>query len=467
MPPLIVMDIFTESYMNAIIFMKHAIRYNGDVNMGEKKGSKMISQLETVRKILKEQYTYGCFPGEDYQEKLNISKRKYDNEIKRLGVYVDEKQRGQLRQGKYVIHHLLYDRYENEGNFLYSVYKMKRYKDSHLLLYFFGLHQLSGLEPQKWIDLKTFIEDVSNMDKGGDLFIDKKAIEDFLKNLESDRIIKKRQNKKWYEYLLAENLFDQFEENDLLKIYYMAELFAGKSLVHSAAAYHLRESIKCYLQGKGKDIWEEWVFIIQFHFLQGILNEEIMWKLEEAIHQGKQVRIIQYSKKDETKPFLFEPVSLVVEYMYGRQYVYGRHVDRDCAVHLRIDRIQSVEILSEPIGEFPEKEQQEKCWCVSMPRNEEGKPVLVEVDFFYAGKEYLLNVLEREKRWGEIEPTGEFQCVYRICVNDPGEMKPWLRQFGKNARVRKSKEHTLFEEMQEDWKKMEEKYGTVCKEYEL
>lgn len=185
------------------------------------------------------------------------------------------------------------------------------------------------------------------------------------------------------------------------------------------------------------------------------------------IHKGKQLRITMYRKNKNAKTFVFEPSSLVVEFMYGRQYVYGRNVEADCAAYLRFDRIQAVEILEHPVSEFPQKKQSEKSWCVGLPRNEEKKAILVEVDFMYEDKTYLREVLEREKQWGEIEEINDNQCIYRIYVNDPTEMKPWLRRFGRNARVRKSSRHRLFEEMKIEWEKMEKKYGDVLKKHEL
>ena len=197
----------------------------------------MISQLETARWLLKDLYIYGCYSSDEY---------------------------------------------------------LKRYKLSHLLLYFYGLHKLNQLPEDEWIGLTQFKTQI------GEIEFDKKAVEDLLKDLETEEILKKRRNGNKFEYCLKENIFDKFARDELVQIYYLAELFAGKSLVHSAAAYFLRETIESFLMEENP-LWQSSVFIIQHHFLQGILNEELMWKIEEAIHKEKQLRITTYRKNKNAK----------------------------------------------------------------------------------------------------------------------------------------------------------------------
>lgn len=406
-----------------------------------------IDKLETVRKLLKDLFVYGCYSGEEYQKRIEIAKRTYDKEIKRLSLYIQKERRGLQRQGRSVIHQLYYDRYENAGNFLYAAYKMKQYKLSHLSLYMQGLQILNQLSANEWITISQFKEQVNPENKE----FDKKAIEDFLKDLEKQDVLQKRNHNNRFEYRLKENLFDEFSEEELIELYYLAELFAGKSLAHSVAAYSLQEKISSYLW-RGNNPLPRSAFVIQYHFLQGILNEEIIWRIQSAIHQKKRIKVETYKRRSRKNPYLvIEPVKLVVEYMYGRQYLNGRNIMDNCMLSLRIDRIKSVEIMNDKIKE------------ISTVKTEK-KGCLVEIDFYYEEKEYIRKILENEKQSAEIEEIDEFHCVYRTFVRDPRKLKPWIRSFGSSARIKKSTQHTLYEEMKKEWKRLEEKYGTVFEE---
>lgn len=468
--------------------------------MKEKSSSMLIDHLETARKLLKDLYIYGCYTSEEYSKRLDIAKRTYDKEIARLDAYISGNDHGTQKKGKLVYHHLLYDRYTNDENYLYAVYKMKRYKLSHLLLYVCGLQIIANNKEFTTADFKQKL--------GCTLAdFDKKAIDDFLDEMELNGVLRRQRLGTKYLYLREENMLDLFSDGgsldiekipkhgnamvdsdkkgELTLLYYAAELFAGKSFMHAAAAYHLKETISSYLY-QGNWPYENSVFIIQKHFLQEILNEELIWRLEEAIHKKKCVRVFSYKKKGKIpRPMTFEPGWMMIEHMYGRQYVFGRNVDANQWIYLRLDWIQTVEIINRDIvfddannntkecmmgfdskRTSPERLQAQKSWCVALGRGVD-KDFLVEVDFSYEDAPYIRRTLEMEKQWGEIEDLDDSHCVYRIRVNDVMEMKPWLRRFGRYAKVRESSEHQLREQLEKEWRKLGEKYGIIRKEYEF
>lgn len=70
-------------------------------------------------------------------------------------------------------------------------------------------------------------------------------------------------------------------------------------------------------------------------------------------------------------------------------------------------------------------------------------------------------MVQEEKKWGTIEDITDGHFVYRIRVNDPREMKPWIRKFGKYAKVRENSQPKIAKELEEERQEMLKNYGVI------
>lgn len=104
--------------------------------MGESKYNNFIQQYETVRKVLKDMYVFGCYKNTIYEKKLGIKLKTYEKELQRLQFYIDEDFRNENRYGHWKIYGFKYDRYKNVANYLAGSYKLKSYTSDYMILHF-------------------------------------------------------------------------------------------------------------------------------------------------------------------------------------------------------------------------------------------------------------------------------------------------------------------------------------------
>ena len=75
------------------------------------------------------------------------------------------------------------------------------------------------------------------------------------------------------------------------------------------------------------------------------------------------------------------------------------------------------------------------------------------------GEDYILRRLERERRCGTVERTGETTWRFQAEVYDPSELLPWLRTFTGRIVSLTCSDQTVVDTFRADLAQMREMYG--------
>ena len=77
--------------------------------MAENNYNNFIGDYETVRKILKDMYVFGCYRNTEYQKRLGISISAYEKELKRMQLYIPSENRVKIKDSYNKIYGFSYD----------------------------------------------------------------------------------------------------------------------------------------------------------------------------------------------------------------------------------------------------------------------------------------------------------------------------------------------------------------------
>lgn len=433
------------------------------------KENHFIRNYDKIRKIIRNWYLYGCYTKEEYMEKLNISARTYDLEVNRLKSCIDEKHYQDKRTNRKKEMAFLYNKFRDSGNYFFQTYKLCAYTQKYMLIYF-AILQVLYHEKQKGhpacspIQIVSMIQeqeqqDLNNATDSEPADIDSKEILRKLNDLLEMNVVESIGSKGNRTYRLSDNPLDQFDTEELQDIFYAAEIYAARNYC-AAPALFLQDQIAYYLK-YNRNFPEKLqeICIYQYHFLQNILNDDLIYSIKEAILARKMIELTKYNKKPER----FIPCRLMTEYWYGRQYVCVIEPDTKEPHCIRIDFIQNIRILPEHFSFEPyikQLEKFEKNWCAVIPGS---RTKLIEIDFF-TNKENdseIKQMLYADLHGGTAVEINPHHISYQVNVSDPMEMIPWIRKFGPSAKVKKSTCHTLAEDLASDWEEALRKYDAV------
>lgn len=313
--------------------------------MSENNYNNFIGNYDTVRKILKDMYVFGCYRNTDYQKRLGISISAYEKELKRMQFYFQEEDIRKTNISYYRIYGFYYDRYRNDINYLVNSYKLKTYTQKYLQIYTAILQILSS-DKEKLFTISELLEIM-----GSNVEADEKELERKLSNLIEQGLVQKFTEKKRNKYRIVRNPLDGLEPKELLQLYYAADFFSVKFPFHTPAIF-LKETIERYMESKHDTrIEKKSLFIYEYNFLHTIFNDIITNELLMAMKENTAVEIEGYkssmSSEKKKESNIFYPMAILSEYWYGRQYILGIYKKDDKVATLRIDKIKKVTILKE------------------------------------------------------------------------------------------------------------------------
>jgi hypothetical protein len=176
------------------------------------------------------------------------------------------------------------------------------------------------------------------------------------------------------------------------------------------------------------------LFIYKHHYFLFTLDDKIMLDILTAMRQCCQIEIELLGRKEKLiQRVIFIPIKIFISTQGGRQYLAGFRTVKNKLWFYRLDRIQTVKLLSVQADyekyqrSFAEKQQH--LWGVA---TEHASATLehVEMKIHIAPDEsYLIERLEREKRCGTICQINETTWQFTADVYNAREMLPWLRTF--------------------------------------
>ena len=173
-------------------------------------------------------------------------------------------------------------------------------------------------------------------------------------------------------------------------------------------------------------------------------NKQVMLALDvlnDAIEEKRKVRFVYNSYGTDFKlhpkreePYIVNPYQMVVN--NGRYYLIGNYDKYDNVSHYRIDRITSVEMLSEPVK--PKKEIQELANGWTLPKHMvehiymfSGESVAVRL---IAGTYMMDDLIDWFGRDFNVAEQGDGKMEVTLKCNEQA-MKFWALQYGENVEI--------------------------------
>ena len=449
--------------------------------MADKKFNIFIDKYETIRKMLRQIFVFGCYNRIQGAEFQKISNKKYSNEIKRiLSFFPDEIARSKNFGGKKLkINHFPFSRYSGNKNYLWQSYCVKTFSPQDLNLYIGILQILDSNKFQPVNDIKENILTNVIGDREMELDIFEPMLRNRLQDMAELDILERQEN----QYRLSKDIFEELTSEELLKIYKLLEFYQDAFPI-SSLGYNLRWLIGEYINYWRNEEFEEFenfsIFGVEDFFLQNILNDEIFYKLVVAIEQHNSIKV-KFAYDEEN--FSIIPLKIILDRQYGSQYLFYVDDKTSAAFVRRLDDIINLEIVEDTFNEHSNFVETEKIldnvWCADLnfSYGNENK-ILVEIDFNIeenldcaepslkeimkkSKPERIFNRLECEKHIGKIKKLNEKHRLFSVEVIEPCELIPFIRSFGKYAKVRPSKDHNLAEILDENYKNLETAYKNL------
>lgn len=426
----------------------------------EKKFNLFVDKYETIRKMLRQIFIFGCYDRTQGAEFQKISERKYSNEIKRvLSFFPQRISRARNFEGKRV-NHFPFSRYSGDKNYLWLSYCTKTFSPQDLNLYIAILQILDAKNFQKvsCIKEKILIGVIADSDTEENIF--EPMLRNRLQDMAEIGILERRQN----EYRLAEDILSELNSAELLNIYKLLDFYRD-ALPLSSLGYNLqwliREHIKFW---RNENFNVASAFAVEDTFLQNILNDEIFYKLIVAI-EGRNFIKIQFAYSDKIVEVV--PLKIILDRQYGRQYLF--YIDDNGAAFIRrLDAIINLEIVEDKFytrADFLDAEKLlENVWCAALNFSHgREKKILIEADFEIEDNFdwRVLNRLECEKHIGKIEKLNDKHWLFSVEVTEPRELIPFIRSFGKYAKVRPSDAHNLSEILASNFENLKTAYNNL------
>jgi predicted DNA-binding transcriptional regulator YafY len=405
-----------------------------------------VGDYESIRTILRDIFLFGCFTTDDF-ERNGISPSKYNQEKRKLLAFIDNKYfQNQRINGKLAMHFTT-DMFDTAYNFLFDTFMMKSFVESDVRLALKILQTLSNC------DSELTAENVTEELELADDNIEALTVYRTLVELNNLGFISVKKDKRPYSYELEEDILSELSDDELIRLIQAVDLLRNV-IYPSVCGNFLFDTLHRYVKANRNYVGYTNPFLIKHCHYAQVLDDEIMCDLLEALNNSSLVRFDYQGNKCED---IF-PVRLIVDEYYGRRYLFAVSFTSNMPKLFRLDKMSNLVIgnkMSKDMAELSEMyhKQLDNSFTGACLRRDETL-YTVELRVKKDVIPYIGNIQN-----AVITPIDEEYCSLELTLNDPGEIKPWLRRFTGSIFVQKSDEHKLAEEMEnelEEWRALYE-----------
>ncbi len=404
--------------------------------------SELIKNYQCIRNYVRHFYVYGFKNREEYRDK---SARSYDDERRRveswLGEYMFFRQSS---RGKTVF--LSVDSRSILHNPLYKSFKAKSFTAKDITLHFYILDLLSRGKEMTNREMMDHIslDYLSHFDAGFSL--DSSTLRKKLKEYETLGLLEVRRQGRDAYYRLSE---------DKVRL----------SSWQDAAAFFSEAAplgvIGSFLLDKFRSVPPYFGF--KHHYILHALDSQILCELLTLIQERKSAALtVQSPRSGKVSRQMVFPLKIYISSQSGRQYLLSYfYLARHLTFH-RLDGIQAVSpgVYDPDCGRYAGyyEKFRRHLWGVSTGPGRQTSRVEMTVRIG-PGEDYILRRLERERRCGTVERTGETTWRFQAEVYDPSELLPWLRTFTGRIVSLTCSDQTVVDTFRADLAQMREMYG--------
>ena len=425
--------------------------------MALNKSKLLIRDFENIRSILREIYIFGCFTRDDFIEKQGISGRKYDKEQQRINAYLPQKFIRKRRVNKKVLLYCSYNSMDSKGNYLADTYRNKSFTALDVMSFFFIQQMLNATVEMTASQILDSLPLVNER-----VVFTKDNLRVKLDELVEKGFITASKRGRTVIYRLSEDIWSVFEDDELIDRCTYLQFMKNVSPIEMPY-YFVYDKLALYLQVERKiDVSEYEVFSFKHNHLFNSLDNDILLDILRAKKQCALLTVSFYTKQNDIRVI---PGEVIHDSVYGRQYLSCYNIDTEKETILRMDKIKRVSCgrrmnSSEKKRSAEMTSRLSKSWCIS--KTEHGPEEIIIHFIFNEEKEpFVLSRIVNEGHGGVIRQIHKDIYEYRLQVEDPDEMIPWIRSFGERAKVISSGNSETKKKIADDWKKALAKYESI------
>lgn len=374
--------------------------------------SELIKNFDKTRDYVRDFFIYGFKTRGEFSRK---STRTYDDEKRRveswLRDYISSHSTGRGKQTFISV-----DCGHITENPLYNAFYSKSFTDNDIKLHFMLCDILGDGECMSVRDITECLNERYSQ------IFDEQTVRGKLREYADEGIFLCKRVGKSALYSMAKNcsvsILDDFEGlSDAVKFFSENSEFGviGNSILKTV--------------GKSNDI-----FLRKHNYIVHTLEDEILFDILTAIENKHSISVINNNGKSEHENDGV-PLKISVSSSTGRRYVVMYLPSYKRFNSFRLDCIKSVKDLGEcaDYDRYAEKLEKNlpKVYGVSFGDRRDGErdSGIVKITFSIdeQREDYILNRLNREKRSGSVEKTGENLFTYTAEVFDANEMMTWVK----------------------------------------
>ena len=418
-----------------------------------KKNSELMKSYERIRSYMRRFYVYGFESKVEFSAKLQDSKSKYEQELRRIQSWLGDYMDFRNEHGR--IWFITVDASSVSHNPLYESWKAKSFTDYDIMLHFYLLDILRG-EKQltkknienrlhgKNEEHKENVDYLGCFDNTANILLDSSTVDKKLKEYCRMGLLNMSRKGRNVVYSLTD------DKVELSQWQAAAAYFSETAPLGECGSFML-DKLPAY------DF-----FNFKHHFFLYTLDSGILCKLLEAMEVKKWVQLKLYDKKAEER--LCCPFRFYCSTQTGRQYVLCYDKAEKGLRMYRLDRIKNVKqkaaCESEEYDGYLAKADKAAphIWGVSLMDDEKLEHLEFTV-YVGANEDYILKRLQREKRRGEITKVDAEYYRFSIDVYDARELLPWLRTFIMRITDFKCSNELVVETFKQDLQELVEYYG--------
>ena len=381
--------------------------------------SELIKTFSRTRGYVRDFFIYGCKVRSEFTQK---SSRSYDDERRRVNNWLsdyiqsDDSQRGRQIMISVDSGHIL-------ENPLYQAYYARSFTDKFILLHFLLLDLLADGKQN------TARELTGKLNSQYEVYADEKTVRGKLDEYVREGLLIAGKQGKSKCYRLSPDTFSGFSKQypglqDAVFFFSEVQPFGviGNSILQGERLHN-----DC--------------FIMKHNYIVHTLDDEVLLTILEAIQAKQFLRIKTVSTKSalsgeqNTHELICIPLRISTSVQTGRRYLIAYLPDYQRFNAHRLDHISD----AEPAGNCPEydtimaklNEELPHVFGVSFDNQKaERKPEPLRITLRIPPEEaYVLRRVQREKRCGTLEQTGEDTYCVTLDILDPHEALPWIRTF--------------------------------------
>lgn len=378
--------------------------------------SELIKSFEKTRDYVRDFFIYGYKVRNEFERK---SSRTYDNEKRRVESWLGDHLRYDYsRRGKHTS--ISVDSGHIHENPLYNAYYSKSFTDNDIRLHFLLIDILYEGES---LSLKEITDRLS---ENYHQIFDEQTVRGKLKEYADEGIFVKTKIKKTDYFSLskdtAASLFEEYEGlSDAVKFFSGDDEFGivGNSLLKAA------------------DIKND-IFFRKHNFIVHTLEDILLPDILEAIENKRYISFVNFGSANAAPPadYTAVPMRILCSLRTGRRYLAAYVPEYKRFNSFRLDYIKCIKkgTVCEDYDIYYEKylKNENRCFGVSFgTRHELGTVTPVKLTLYINEKTegFVIDRLNREKRFGTVERISENIYTYTADVFDPNEVMHWAKTF--------------------------------------